>query len=338
MGKIGENNITLSNPGDYNASTATRMVSLEKFAEILRNNETLAKTTADLRELMESGASEKTVNAAKARCMPIAQMHSVCKPTRSSENVVEVTGFMCLDIDEYDGDYSELAERMWNDAELNPCMVFRSPRGKLKVVVRSNTVDADSFTEEYGSLLLWVLDNYGIKCDSSSNDIVRNTFMSHDPDCRCAPNRLAAKCVTGCWDAEQYAKVFGKVYTAEDEKDSEEIQRRTLSIIKMLETDGDGHPVYDHATRLFIGRRGDGTAAVSVNGWAGNDLKYRINACAMALFGQDAAAAQKFVDTCFVDHGNVWGKVSGHRNYKVSRHVLRWLVRNCGFRYKLQYK
>ena len=335
--EIMEKRIRMAQPSDYNAAGETAMLSLNDFAEFVKNSQKLKEVTDELRELAQT-AEEQIVNRAKQRCMPIAQFHSVCKPTRCTENVVCTTGLLCLDIDDYDGDYGELAKRMWADKVLNPCLVFRSPRGKLKVVLQTTVVNKENFFETYGSAMLWVFENYGVACDSSCNDIVRNTFAAHDEQCLCDPQRFTSDDVFVCWNQDEYTKVFGTAKKDYSEKDLADIQKRTLDIIKTLEVDENGYPVYDHATRLFIGRRGNGTKAVNVCGLEGNELKYRINACAMALFGQNPDAAQRFVNTCFVDHNDVWGKVNGHKDYMVHRSVLRWLVRNCGFRKKLQYK
>lgn len=326
--------ITCMNPGDFAGSGDTAMLSLEEVAGIIRDNPELAQTTEELREYAASH-TDGEANRKKSAVMPIMQFHSVCSPTRHSDNVVRETGYMCMDIDEYDGDYAELAGVLWNDPAFNPCLVFRSPRGKLKAVARRPD-DGTPFREAYGSALLWLLDRHGIRCDASCNDIVRNCYMSHDSDALCDPSRVCGAEVTGGWDAERYAAEFGKAEDSSPEARAG-AANRCSAILDMLARDGDGFPVYDTSTRLTIGKRSDGTAQWEVAGLAGNDLKLRINAAAMAMFNDDAARAQDFIDTVFTDHGDVWSACRYHRGYSVKPEVMRWLVRKCGFRVKTEY-
>ncbi len=99
---------------------------------------------------------------------------------RSKKGLIKSSGLACLDIDIYNKDLTELKQEI----NKNPCVAlsFISPSGGLKVVVRIPVVKT---AEEYDKSYLELLDEfkkYEPKQDTSTKDISRLCFLSHDPN------------------------------------------------------------------------------------------------------------------------------------------------------------
>lgn len=327
-----EKDITVMRPGDFAGTGRKEKTDLAGLAEIIRSDEYTQGVTESLRAMLAEG--DPNAKDFKQAAFKIAQLHSFCYGRRAARNVNRATGFLCMDIDDYDGDYAELKEAMWEDGVLNPCLVFFSPSGKLKVVVRAEGVQPDNFYEVYGSVMLDIHDRYGIKCDPSCNDIVRNTFVSHDPGVLCDPSRTCDTSATLGYDRARYSSVFGKKGAEMTEKEAEKHDRDVAMLLTILDRGEDGYPVYDRTVRRFVGRRSEGNCRFRLPGIEGNEMKMRINAAAMAIFDNNAEKAQEFIDTVFTDHGDVWSPCRHYAGYRVSLPVLRKVVAECRFRVK----
>ena len=344
---------TLLHPRDFDGlkykgdEKEAQAVGLQRLWKEITTNQLLKGLTDTYRAIADKEQAKKF----KSMQMPMVELHSVCNGGRKAGNVRDVTGWLCLDIDDYDGDYAELKQRLWEDPVLNPCLVFRSPSNKLKVVLQSGTTTTANFFSEYGSVMLWLWDNYGIKCDTSSNDIVRLCFLSHDPKALLDTTRITA--AVGECDENQYAKVFGCGFGGGGAHGDD---GSCDAIIACLARDGEGYPIYNRSARLRIGRRTNNSTETFVRthehglkigkigdaqsleemGFGridGNELKYRINIAAMKLFNDNSEKAREFINTVFVDHGDVWSdcRYYGGGKYRVNKKVLKFLIRKCGF-------
>lgn len=345
---------TLLHPRDFDGlkykgdEKEAQAVGLERLWREITTNPLIKELTDTYRAITDKERAKKF----KSLQLPMVELHSVCSGGRAASNVRDVTGWLCLDIDDYDGDYAELKQRLWKDPVLNPCLVFSSPSDKLKVILQSVTTTTENFYTEYGSVMLWLYENYDIKCDRSSKDIVRLCFLSHDPDALLDTSRITA--AVGECDENLYTEVFGSDlgggYAQGGDNGSCDV------LIACLARDSEGYPIYNHEVKLRIGRRTDYSTETFVRtrkhtfkigkiGDAqsigekclgridGNELKYRINIAAMKLFNNNAAKAQEFINTVFVDHGDVWSdcKYYGSDKYRVNEKVLKFLIRKCGF-------
>ena len=111
---------------------------------------------------------------------------------RKRDKLTEASGLLCLDIDGKDqspklteDDIPPLRQRLSEDSELSPVLLFRSPLGKgLKVVVklRQEIRDDEDFKRAYLSLEYYLRTEHHIITDPSGKDITRSCFLCYDPE------------------------------------------------------------------------------------------------------------------------------------------------------------
>lgn len=111
------------------------------------------------------------------------------KKNRITENLIEYTGLMVLDIDKLESKL-KVSEVFNNVVEINHTMLaFISPSGYgIKIIVGTNNVEPNQHTFFYKKLVKHYEDILKVKLDSSTCDLSRLCFLSYDPNAFYNPN------------------------------------------------------------------------------------------------------------------------------------------------------
>lgn len=110
---------------------------------------------------------------------------------RSSDGLIQHSGFICLDLDHLAGPNPtpeaafntvyNLMDTLSHDTTLKPRLIFRSPSGDgLKVVVAFER-SAGSHQQFFSALAHYFESHYHIAIDRQCSDIARACFLPHDP-------------------------------------------------------------------------------------------------------------------------------------------------------------
>ncbi|MBR3467149.1 MAG: DUF3987 domain-containing protein [Bacteroidales bacterium] len=284
-----------------------------------------------------------------------AEFHSVCEGIHSRENFVRYTGYMCFDLDDSDADYRSVRAAMAADGVLRPVLMFTSPRGKLKVVLRvpqcietPDTVGPEDWWKHvYRCVSTYISYTYSIMPDQQCNDITRVCYLSHDDDPYYDAAEPATEVPVAEWGDEGAAFEFGAECEDKDAGIKSGTGRRMGSferdryytwledIRTGLRRASDGDWDYDRSHRVFVGSRSRGTAELEVGGYRGYPLKRHISSFAMWLYEGDTVRAQAFVDNCFEDsyaRDRGWNRcVRAHLNYPPAKDVVLWILKEFSF-------
>jgi predicted P-loop ATPase len=116
---------------------------------------------------------DKTKRSNLKRYLPGVTIGGTFSPSRKQENLVEHSGFICVDIDNYND-----TEELKNDPYTYS--IFRSVSGNgLAVVVKINP---DKHKESYRWLSSYYFANYGISVDEAPKNVASFRYVSFDPD------------------------------------------------------------------------------------------------------------------------------------------------------------
>lgn len=171
----------------------------ETIGAMVRSNQVLsmddiynAITKGDkLRDYVEQLRSEtdKSVQNEMKKRIPAIEFQTITKGHRQDACVVGFTKYMSFDIDDTNLNYNEVKRVISNDNVLNPTLVFISPRGKLKFIVRDESIN-DGETLKFHQRTIWayLYGKYGYVVDTQCKDLVRLTFLSSDPSAYYNPN------------------------------------------------------------------------------------------------------------------------------------------------------
>lgn len=156
-----------------------QLCSLDEILQVIKFD----KTTQKVCEALRSG------NLGEARVRELKEMlktvefNSITETSRRKENIKELTGYLCIDLDETGVDYNKLREDLINDTNLNPTLVFASPRGKLKLVLhleQLHNATEEQFYDYYKQCVIYIAEKYGVVADTNCMNPVCLCFLSHD--------------------------------------------------------------------------------------------------------------------------------------------------------------
>lgn len=342
--------IGLTGFGDIGGKGKIMLITPQQCARAISNGQKTAEVCQRIANA--ETADEKQRIKKSLRCV---LFHAVYNGCRCAENAEALTGFVCLDYDDYDGDYDALKKELSEDHILNPVLLFRSPRGKLKCVVFFEQLcgikgdgKVSEFERWYKAAAGYAKNVYGLVCDTSCMDIARNCFLSHDPNPYCNPDGVCAipldaareREYNGLWaEMQGRGKTTGKTYKAVTwtpelaERYGRDLQHYRDNLVVAPDGDWD----YDRTKVIYnIGSRHLKTAKLEIAGLSGYEIKFRITNFACWLYG-DKRVAQAWLEEHFAearDHAN-WSPANDS-NMKESPKlaVVRWVTRMLRFKTK----
>ena len=122
------------------------------------------------------------------KTLPCATLSGVFAPTRSTANLIEHSGLLCIDIDHCDTD--KVMEQL--DHLNTICYLSRSASGQGVFAVFLLAYP-DRHEEQFNSIADYLSRNYGIVADTQCKDVTRLRFVSYDADARINLNALPYK-------------------------------------------------------------------------------------------------------------------------------------------------
>lgn len=344
--------IGLTGFGDIGGKGKIMQITAQQCARAISNGQ---KTAEVCQRIANAETDDEKQSIKKSlRCV---LFHAVYNGCRCAENAEALTGFVCLDYDDYDGDYDTLKKELSEDHILNPVLLFRSPRGKLKCVVFFEQLcglkgdgKVLEFERWYKAAAGYAKNVYGLVCDTSCMDIARNCFLSHDPEPLCNPNGVCAVPLDASRERE-YEKLWAEMQANGKRKSNGTTYKAGVWTPELAERYGkdlqhywnnlvvapDGDWDYDRTKVIYnIGSRHKGTAKMEIAGLSGYEIKFRITNVACWLYG-DKRVAQRWLEEHFPearDHAN-WSPANDS-NMKESPKLamVRWVTRALRFKTK----
>ena len=184
-------------------------------------NNNLNELTQELRSISDPDAKREF----KGSKFTFVTFAGVFSPTRSKNNIQEPTGLFTIDIDHYgEAKVEDLKNRMSEDTELSPVLLFRSPSGDgLKVVnvIRGGIRNDTEYKRAYYAVERYIKERYDIDIDKNCKNIDRVCFLCYDPN--------AVMLQTG--DGFNVDKWSPKPEPKKDTQDRTSVSRRESSVI-----------------------------------------------------------------------------------------------------------
>ena len=171
--------------------TPFRTVSVEEVYNLIMSDKRLAELTADVRNAILQGDKE-TCKLLKQQTLPYVTPCGVFT-YRRSDCLKEASGLVVVDIDHLSSaeEAENLKQLLFNDAYLQPVLVFISPTGRgVKAFVPclpgQNASEGIRWAMDYVHCMYDADSPSPAKgVDTSGKDPVRACFLCHDPKARC---------------------------------------------------------------------------------------------------------------------------------------------------------
>lgn len=124
----------------------------------------------------------------KCEKLPSLTLSAVCRDWRKTENIIEYTNLLNLDIDqtgnEHVKDWGELRDIIFNQPAVVAAFLSASGQGISFVVKIDHLKHKDTFF----SIVDEMKEHLNIKVDAGLHDYIRLRFVSYDPNCRIREN------------------------------------------------------------------------------------------------------------------------------------------------------
>ena len=321
-----------------------QLCSFDEILQIIKFD----KTTQKVCEALRGGNLDEARERQVKEMLKTVELNSITETHRRKENIKEFTGYLCIDLDETGVDYNKLREDLAADTTLNPVLMFTSPRGKLKLVLHLSQMHGateEDFYDYYKQCVIYIAEKYGVVADTNCMNPVCLCFVSHDDNPYYNPEEPLCKIPFYPVGSEEVATTYG-YYANDKEKGikthngggyNDDMYSEWLKTVKddLITVDGD----YDYdrnREKVFIGSVSGGTAVDYGTGFMGYALKYRLSVCAMWLYGNNTAKAQRLIENCFADandKAHPWNRCcASHSRFKPEKDVLLWFLKTFGFK------
>lgn len=164
--------------------TDTTDFKLEKIIEWIRSGSgRFAKNISAVREATEGGQLDKASEL--KRNLP-AVMFSGRFKRRSSKEITEHSGMICMDVDKIQNP-SQKVDEMRFDPHI--VAAFVSPSGNGLKAIFAIPAEIDKHQDSFEAAKRY-LSTYGLEADESGKDVSRLCFLSHDPEIHYAPDAI----------------------------------------------------------------------------------------------------------------------------------------------------
>ena len=320
------------------------MCSLGDIVQVIKHDENTKKICNAIRT---GNLTEEKAKELKGMLKTV-EFHSITENHRRRDCIKEFTGYVCIDLDDEGVDYTVLREKLVNDETLKPTLVFTSPSGKLKVVLHLSQLSEASeeeWDDYYKQCVIYIAEKHGVVADKNCKDPVRLCFLSHDDDPYYDQDEPFTVIPFYPVGSEDVALTYA-FYTNDKEKGykthdnggyNNEMYSEWLNRVKGdLIMDGDDYAYNKNKEKVFIGSVSGGTAVNHNTGFLGYAMKFRLSVCAMWLYGNNTAKAQRFIENRFEDANDKthpWNRCSAaHSRFKPEKDVLLWLLKTFEFK------
>ena len=304
------------------------------------------KNWVDEARLLLLEGDEEGYRAKKTQKSDVFLFQSNYNGKRNQDNVTELTGWVCIDIDHIE-DAPSLRDKLFADKTLNPTLVFVSPSMKgVKCVVRHKGVEGakdeakklrDAYKQVYRNIAAYLYMTYGYETDMQCEKAEHCCFASHDKDCRYNPECPYTEVPKMMSDAVEtlFSKMENKPkpkYNGTTEYDKQAHWEIVRKKVAGLHKDENGNYIYT-PKRVEVGHRHNGTEKFNIDGREGYEIMLPLNSCACALYGGDLQRADMFLQENFPEYGKAgWNKVSTqHAETPPAISVLEWLLKELEF-------
>ena len=223
-------------------STTTKDFQLEKVIEWIRTGSgRFAKNITAVREATEGGDLDRASEL--KRNLP-AVMFSGKFAKRSSKDIKEHSGLICMDVDKIEAPSTKVDEMRF-DPHIVAAFVSPSGNGLKAIIAIPKSVERH--TEAFMSAKSY-LSTYGLTADESGKDVSRLCFLSHDSQIHYAPDAVELP----VYVAEHTTQVYEKRSHSGDRigdryERSANVRDRSVDVLKKLGWQiqrGDGDRTY----------------------------------------------------------------------------------------------
>lgn len=321
-----------------------QLCSFDELLQIIKFD----KATQKVCEALRNGNLDEARERQLKEMLKTVEFNSITETHRRKENIKEFTGYVCIDLDETGVDYDKLREDLAADTTLNPVLMFSSPRGKLKLVLHLEQMHGateEDFYDYYKQCVIYIAEKYGVVADTNCMNPVCLCFVSHDDNPYYNHEKPLCEIQFHPVGSEEVATTYGYytnnrangIKTHNGDGYNDETYSEWLKTVKddLITVDGD----YDYdrnREKVFIGSVSGGTAVDHGTGFMGYALKYRLSVCAMWLYGNNTAKAQRLIENCFADSNDKahpWNRCClSHSHFKPVKDVLLWFLKTFGFK------
>lgn len=161
---------------------------LKAVYNTIKNNEKLKTLTENVRNESDKKARQEL----KANTLPVIAFNSITSGRATKNNIVEMTGYMVIDIDDLKDqtEAEKLSETLFNDDKLGIVLSFVSPSGNgVKAVVKAPQITRDNFIDMWKSFGVMLKIYYNIDVDKATKDETRATYLCHDTNAHYTENQ-----------------------------------------------------------------------------------------------------------------------------------------------------
>ena len=223
-------------------STATKDFELDKVIQWIRTGAgRFAKNITAVREATEGGDLDRASEL--KRNLP-AVMFSGKFAKRSSKDIIEHSGLICMDVDKIESPSSKVDEMRF-DPHIVAAFVSPSANGLKAIFAIPKNVERH--TEAFMSAKSY-LSTYGLTADESGKDVSRLCFLSHDKEIHYAPDAIELPVYVEAHSTQVYEKRSHQGERIGDKYErSANVRERSVAILKKLGWQiqrGDGDRTY----------------------------------------------------------------------------------------------
>jgi len=223
-------------------STATKDFELDKVIQWIRTGAgRFAKNITAVREATEGGDLDRASEL--KRNLP-AVMFSGKFAKRSSKDIIEHSGLICMDVDKIESPSSKVDEMRF-DPHIVAAFVSPSANGLKAIFAIPKNVERH--TEAFMSAKSY-LSTYGLTADESGKDVSRLCFLSHDKEIHYAPDAIELPVYVAAHSTQVYEKRSHQGERIGDKYErSANVRERSVAILKKLGWQiqrGDGDRTY----------------------------------------------------------------------------------------------
>ena len=232
---MGEKKRTTINYGTKSVSiveqarrTETKDYRLEKIVEWIRTGSgRFAKNIHAVREATEKGDLDSASELKKN--LP-AVMFSGRFSSRSSKNITEHSGLICMDVDKIESP-SKKVDEMRFDPHI--VVAFVSPSGNGLKAIFAIPSDVKKHQDAFESAKRY-LSTYGLKADESGKDVSRLCFLSHDKEIHYAPDAVELPVVVEQERLERVRSTNKSDRIGDRYEQSANVRERSVSLLQSL--------------------------------------------------------------------------------------------------------
>lgn len=323
-----EKNLRISN---FKDGLNGKYISTGELVEMIKTDKHTERTCRYLRAVQNGedvDEGDYADNEKSKDDLAKVEFHAICNGKRERSNIQSFTGYVVLDIDNKSLNVEEWKERLKKDSELQPTLIFTSPRGGMKVVYyvselltnKTNCmvgVRDEYFKNVYAQVACRFYEKYGLLPDTNVCKSVQFQYLSHDKDVYYDETAYVEMNISDnlpqkYYDVWQCLKCGGSMPKKREVReqmtyDDAKYEDKVKSFIANI--DFDNGRVICNDKKVFVGsvsvEESGGRKATNFdfqrNSYRGYAMKWQINIALCWLFSGDTQLAMEFREEHFED-------------------------------------